>query len=417
MGLFGKKNKDKQEGEVRSGSVEKIGSSSEELQDLLKEFKEMRAGIKQPEEDVEEIIDDVDGEEYELPDEDSESIENFLNGKDEIEDEPLEEEVVDEEPIEEEIEVEESVDEIIDEESIQEEEEILSEEPLEEEVVNENISETSESEEELIEDEIEEPLIDELEEEVIEDEIEETPVIEPEEKLIEEPALEESVIEEPVEEEEEVGGDNEVEESVNDAIVEKIEEEPVIEADIEEEIPSPTISENNQSEGVSAEELDQKFNDFEKRLLDKIMQQFMAMQSVKSEVKEQSREDTVSSTPVTSDDELNISTENGHLVINGYTFTGEVVMFTPLESVKQASWEEVVRRKGHCTYHLTTSGNGGWFIKKSNAPNPYAYIETKEDAEMLARIYAQREKAELKIHNVKGVIEKSLSFGREKLRG
>ena len=92
-------------------------------------------------------------------------------------------------------------------------------------------------------------------------------------------------------------------------------------------------------------------------------------------------------------------------------------MFTPLESLKLASWEEVVRRKGHCTYHLTTSGNGGWFIKKSNAPNPYAYIEKKEEAEELAKFYASREKAELKIHNAKGVIEKSLSFGREKLRG
>ena len=121
--------------------------------------------------------------------------------------------------------------------------------------------------------------------------------------------------------------------------------------------------------------------------------------------------------PMLEDEDIITYTSDGKMVVNDYTFIGEVVMFTPIDSLRKASWEEVVRRKGHCTYHLTTSGNGGWFIKKSNAPNPYAYIEKKEDSEVLAKAYAKREKAELKIHNNKGVIEKSLSFGREKLRG
>lgn len=163
----------------------------------------------------------------------------------------------------------------------------------------------------------------------------------------------------------------------------------------------------NDNSVITNDEIDRKFDEFEKRLLEKMAQQFAvlgAAQVAKATKNEQT-------------DEVEVKTVKGQLVINGYTFTGEVVMFTPLDTISQATWEEVVRRKGHCTYHLTTSGNGGWFIKKSNAPNPYAYIEKKEDAEELAKFYAMKEKAELKIHNAKGVIEKSLSFGREKLRG
>lgn len=411
MGLFGKKNKDKQEHESKSGMVEKIGTNSEELQDLLKEFKEMRAGIKEPEEETEEILEDVEGEEYELPEEDSESIENFLNGKEDVEEEIIEDEVDDDL---EEIEKEVPVEEIIDEEP---EEEVLSESSLEE--VEEEVLDFEEPVEEEVASEVEEPEV--------EDEILDEPAIELQEETLEEEGSVEEVefseVEEPVEEEikEDVTGVEEEESVIEDLASEPQEEEiaeEVVEEEVEpEEKTQGDVARVGASEGVSAEELDQKFNDFEKRLLDKIMQQFMAVQSNNVEVKKQPKVVEVTPVSSTETDELEISTKDGHLVINGYNFTGEVVMFTPLESLKKATWEEVVRRKGHCTYHLTTSGNGGWFIKKSNAPNPYAYIENKEDAEALAKIYAQREKAELKIHNAKGVIEKSLSFGREKLRG
>jgi hypothetical protein len=95
-------------------------------------------------------------------------------------------------------------------------------------------------------------------------------------------------------------------------------------------------------------------------------------------------------------------------------FEGQVVIFEPLEKIKQATWEDVVRRKGHYTYHVTASSNGGWFIKRAKSPNPYAYLERKDEALKLAIVYAKREKAELKMHNEKGVIETSMSFGREK---
>ena len=104
-------------------------------------------------------------------------------------------------------------------------------------------------------------------------------------------------------------------------------------------------------------------------------------------------------------------------VINGEEFYGQVITFMALDNIKQATWEDVVRRKGHVDYHMTSAPNGGWVIKRSGVPNPYAYAKRKDEALKLARIYAEREKAELKVHNEKGIIEKSYSYGREKLRG
>ncbi len=95
-------------------------------------------------------------------------------------------------------------------------------------------------------------------------------------------------------------------------------------------------------------------------------------------------------------------------------FKGKVETFIPLESIPQATWEDVVKRKGHHTYHVTCAKGGGYFIKKAKTPNPYAFVELKEEALEVAKCYAKREKAELKIHDAKGVIEQSMSFGKEK---
>ncbi len=95
-------------------------------------------------------------------------------------------------------------------------------------------------------------------------------------------------------------------------------------------------------------------------------------------------------------------------------FKGKVELFIPLETIPQATWEDVVRRKGHHTYHVTCAKEGGYFIKKAKTPNPYAYVELKDEALEVAKCYAKREKAELKIHDAKGVIEQSMSFGKEK---
>ena len=375
MGLFGKKKKETEEEIQGVGLVESAGTNNGNLQDLLNEFREMRAGIRaeQHNEEHEEIEEDFhDGEEYEVSEEESDSIESFLSGNDEIVEEEIIEEDFDDEFIEE--------DEV-------DEEEVLEEEVLDEEDFE--LEDESDIEDSLIEEEeieSEEDIVAPVDVDVTFNEVQLDQEDEPEEEFVDE--VEEESIEEDF-----------------DGVVEEIDEPN------EELIDEP----QQEAESVTSEELDKKFDDFEKRLLDKIMQQFAMMQP--AQVKEEPVVVVKKESVQVDDDELNISTVDGKLVINDYKFMGEVVMFTPIDSLRKATWEEVVRRKGHCTYHLTTSGNGGWFIKKSNAPNPYAYIEKKEDAEELAKFYAQREKAELKIHNSKGVIEKSLSFGREKLRG
>lgn len=383
MGLFGKK-KNEEEKEVKGGGlVESVNQNNTELQDLLKEFREMRSGVgadSHPEEEPETFQEEEieDGEEYEVSEAESESIEDFLNAGDDIE-----------ELIE-------------DEEVLEEDEEVLEDEVVEDEEI------------------LEEPV--ELEEEITEEVLDEQ--IEDEEILDEEEILEEEL----EDEEDSVEDDDMVEEPIDVQVnISEIPEETV--ATEEDDIryaptEEPLIQEKEEDvlpvDAVTGEEMDkkfdEKFDEFEKRLMDKLMKQFAAMQvgATQSEPKKKKTEKNETNML---DEDLEIKTVGGKLVINGFKFSGDVVMFTPLESVKKATWEEVVRRKGHCTYHLTTSGNGGWFIKKSNAPNPYAYIEKKEEAEELAKVYAMREKAELKIHNAKGVIEKSLSFGREKLRG
>jgi len=421
MGLFGKKKNNKEESEVKGGGmVEAVDKNSSELQDLLKEFREMRNSGDadyHPEEDESPIIEEVeDGEEYQVSESESESIEDFLSASDDSS-EGIEEEV-EEEEIEEEIIEDESGDDV--EEEIVEE----SEDPDE----YEEVEELAESEE--IE-EVEEPYVEE-ESQVYEDEeeIEEVPVeddLEAEEEVLEEY---EEEIEEPLEADEddfaESTEDYEEEAEIEDAeepidvqvgISEAVEEYETPEEESVEEDTASVVPVDAVTTEEMEKKIDERFDEFEKRLLDKLMQQFALMQTAqpKQEQPQIVAENVQSKTE--EEEELEIKTVNGKMAINGFVFSGEVVMFTPIESVKKASWEEVVRRKGHCTYHLTTSGNGGWFIKKSNAPNPYAYIEKKEEAEELAKIYAMREKAELKIHNAKGVIEKSLSFGREKLRG
>ena len=95
-------------------------------------------------------------------------------------------------------------------------------------------------------------------------------------------------------------------------------------------------------------------------------------------------------------------------------FSGKVETFVPLESIPQATWEDVVKRKGHHTYHVTCAKSGGYFIKKAKSTSPYAFVELKDEALEVAIAYAKREKAELKIHDAKGVIEQSMSFGKEK---
>ena len=353
MGLFGRnKNSQANSNVSEEAVIEPAIKNSEDLKNLYNEFNSNQtADYEEYEEPVEEVLE----EEYEEPVED----------------------VVEEEPLEEE----------------------LEEEIIEDEHAGGEEYEVSEDESASIESFLSSP----------EEEIEEEPVYEEsvEEEVVEEEPIEE-VVEETIEPEEFVQEESEPEEEIEEAA-----EEPETEVIPEKE---EQVAENY----VTSEDIDKKFDEFEKRLLEKLMSSMAMFSGAQNaqETKPSSKTSSKKKEEKQADSEdVSLSYKNGKLVIDDYTCTGEVVMFTTFDSVKKASWEEVVRRKGHCTYHLTASGNGGYFIKKSNAPNPYAYIEKKEDAIELAKAYAKREKAELKIHNAKGVIEQSLSYGREKLRG
>lgn len=314
--------------------------------------------------------------------------------------------------------MEESYDEVIEDDEIIEE---LDEEPVEEEIIEDEYHggdeyEVTEEESESIESFLSSP-----EEEIIEEEVyEEEPQVFEESEVIEEPSQyyeNESdtssyapQLEEP--EEDSVEVDVNIIEPESDYPEEDEEDIPVIEEEPSRENMIP------QGEFVTSDDIDKKFEEFEKRLLEKLMSSMAMMNQVNNtSVQTTQQVKPVESVQSIDPEDVNLAYVDGKLVIDGYKCKGEVVMFTTFDSVRKATWEEVVRRKGHCTYHLTTSGNGGYFIKKSNAPNPYAYIQEKEDAVELAKAYAKREKAELKIHNAKGVIEQSLSYGREKLRG
>ncbi|MGN1259157.1 MAG: DUF2188 domain-containing protein, partial [Christensenellales bacterium] len=161
------------------------------------------------------------------------------------------------------------------------------------------------------------------------------------------------------------------------------------------------IQEPSNNEDIE-KKLEERLTAFEEKLLAKLMAQIGAVNAVNQQV--------VAPEPTTT--EATEKPQEDVFDINDYK--GKVIVFEPLDKVKQATWEDVVRRKGHYTYHVTAAANGGWFIKRAKSANPYVYAEDKEEAMQIAILYAKREKAELKIHDKKGVIEKSMSFGREK---
>ena len=149
MGLFGKKKGDEQgsDNSLQNGQtgavVEPIAKNSEELKNLLDEFRGIRAGVKAQDEEeiIEEVNDDyVDGDEYEVSEWESESIEDFL-ATDDVEEEIVEDEYqeLEEEVVEDEI--------IEDEEAIDEE---VVEDEVEEEIVEDDYQEIVETDEEVI---------------------------------------------------------------------------------------------------------------------------------------------------------------------------------------------------------------------------------------------------------------------------
>lgn len=391
------------------GSVERMTKNSDELQMLLDEFKAMQdenGHINTQDEVAHEYHDDIqeghheveEGEKYTLSAEENDQIEKYLMGED---DEEPEEEY---KPIEDIVEeVEEEVEEVIDdddviyidesepiiygEDEIEETEEVVEDELIEDEEVIEDESE------EIIEDEVEEIIEDESEE-IIEDEVDE--VIEDEnEEIIEDEATE--IIED---EEDEIIEDSTYDDTEVIEDDEIIEDEPYVEDEgVEDSVVSATPTETITESDID-KKLDEKLSVFEEQLLAKLMATMNMSNS-------RPTESVINVAPVAVDAD---SVEE----LEDLKFEGQVVIFEPIEKIKQATWEDVVRRKGHYTYHVTGANNGGWFIKRAKSANPYAYVERKEEAMKLAIAYAKREKAELKVHDAKGVIEASMSFGREK---
>ena len=207
----------------------------------------------------------------------------------------------------------------------------------------------------------------------------ETPVQERAEEpqpVAEEPIVEEPVLEEP-----------------------KVEEEPQVVAQPE---PQPVAEQKTTEQDLDAK-LNERFSAFEEKLIAKILATMGSQAGVATQV-------NPAMVPKKPEVDPDLDVE----FIDTTAYKGEVKVFEPLEKIKKASWEDVVRRKGHYAYHITAAANGGWWIKRARSSNPFVYAEDKDEALQIGIIYAKREKAELKLHDKKGVIEKSMSFGREK---
>lgn len=95
-------------------------------------------------------------------------------------------------------------------------------------------------------------------------------------------------------------------------------------------------------------------------------------------------------------------------------FDGEVEIYIPLDMIKAVSDEELAKRYGLVSYHIVHSNNS-WKLKKGGVDNIYAESKNKKILTKLAISYAKREKAELKIHNKKGRIKISNSYGNDPL--
>lgn len=93
-------------------------------------------------------------------------------------------------------------------------------------------------------------------------------------------------------------------------------------------------------------------------------------------------------------------------------FDGEVEIYIPLEMVNIVTEELLAKRKGLVTYHVLYI-NKSWVIKRGKNRAIYAKGFNKKLVTKLAIEYAKRDKAELKVHNKKGQIKLSNSYGRD----
>jgi hypothetical protein len=94
-------------------------------------------------------------------------------------------------------------------------------------------------------------------------------------------------------------------------------------------------------------------------------------------------------------------------------FDGEIDIFIPLEMVKIVTDEELKKRKGLITYNVSYSKDEKWQIKRGGNKAVYAEGKNKKLIVRLAKLYAKKDKAELKIHDKKGRIKISNSYGND----
>lgn len=89
-----------------------------------------------------------------------------------------------------------------------------------------------------------------------------------------------------------------------------------------------------------------------------------------------------------------------------------ISILVPITDIPVTSKEELAKRKGNVNFHVIKSGKV-WVLRKSNDTQIYLTSKRKRTAVLFAIEYAKRQRAELKIHNKKGLIIDSISYGND----
>lgn len=93
-------------------------------------------------------------------------------------------------------------------------------------------------------------------------------------------------------------------------------------------------------------------------------------------------------------------------------YDGEIEINIPVDMVEQVTKRELSKRKGLITYHVVYL-NKKWVIKRVNNDEIYAEGYNKKLIIKLAKEYSKKDRAELKIHDKKGKIKISHSYGND----
>lgn len=89
-----------------------------------------------------------------------------------------------------------------------------------------------------------------------------------------------------------------------------------------------------------------------------------------------------------------------------------VTILIPITDIPITSKDGLAKRKGNVNFHVVKKDNL-WVLRKSNSSQLYLTSKKKRTAVLFATEYAKRQKTELKIHNKKGLIIDSISYGND----